>query len=205
MTYASAERHLAKSDAVMKRLIKQFGACALKPHTGRQPYESLVRAVAHQQLHGKAAEAILARFTALYPGKFPAAEAVLATRPGELRACGFSQAKIAAIHDIAAHTVSGTVPTLARIRKLPDDDIIARLTQIRGVGRWTVEMLLIFHLGRPDILPVDDFGVRNGFRIAYNLDAMPKPRALADHGVRWQPYRTIASWYLWRAADAAKK
>ncbi len=189
----------------MRRLIRQHGSCTLIADSKRQPYESLVRAVAHQQLHGKAAAAILARFMALYPGRFPKPEAVLATKTDKLRACGFSLSKIAAIRDIAEHTLSGVVPTLAKARKLSDDEIIERLTQIRGVGRWTVEMLLMFHLGRPDVLPVDDFGVRNGFRIAYKLDAMPKPRALMEFGARWRPHATVASWYLWRAADLSKK
>ncbi len=188
----------------MGRLIKKIGSCSLEPQRARQPFESLVRAVAHQQIHGKAAEAILGRFVALYPGKFPKPEAILDTETTTLRGCGFSASKITAIYDIAAHTRAGAVPSLARIRKMPDDEIIGRLVQIRGVGRWTVEMLLIFQLGRPDILPVDDFGVRNGFRIAYKLDSMPKPRVVLEHGARWRPYRTIASWYLWRAADVSK-
>ncbi len=205
MLHTSALRYIARTDPVMRRLIKQIGPCALEPITKHQPYESLVRAIAHQQLHGKAAETILGRFKALYPTRFPKPEAILKTKIEKLRACGFSHAKIAAIRDIAEHTISGTVPTLAKIKKLPDDEIVERLVQIRGVGRWTVEMLLIFHLGRPDILPIDDFGIRNGFRIAYGLDAMPKPRAVHEHGTRWQPYRTAASWYLWRAADKSKE
>lgn len=204
MTYTDAINHLAKVDPVMRGLIKKIGPCELEPQRARQPFESLVRAVAHQQIHGKAAEAILGRVVALYPGKFPKPADILYTEITTLRGCGFSASKVAAIRDVAAHTLSGTVPTLARIRKMPDEEIIRRLVQIRGVGRWTVEMLLIFQLGRPDILPVDDYGVRNGFRIAYNLDAMPKPRALSEHGARWQPHRTVASWYLWRAADQAK-
>ena len=204
MIYQSAIKFLAKSDPVMRRLMKQIGPCGLEPQRARQPFESLVRAIAHQQIHGKAAEAILGRFVALYPGKFPQPAALLETDSAALRGCGFSQAKVAAILDIAAHTLAGTVPTLARIRKMPDEKIVQRLIQIRGVGRWTVEMLLIFQLGRPDILPVDDFGIRNGFRIAYQCVAMPKPREVLEYGARWQPYRTVASWYLWRAADMEK-
>ena len=121
-----------------------------------------------------------------------------------LRACGFSRAKIAAIRDIAAKALDGTIPSSRQIARLPDDEIITRLTEVRGVGRWTVEMLLMFQLGRPDVLPADDFGVRNGFRIAYGLGEMPKPRTVLEHGERWRPYRSTAAWYLWRAVDLAK-
>lgn len=202
--YQEAQTYLAAADPLMRRLIKQHGPCTLEPQMQRQPYESLVRAIAHQQLHGKAAEAILGRLIDTLPGKFPKPADLLNTPESTIRACGFSLAKIAALRDIALQTQNGVVPTRARINKLSDEAIIARLTQIRGVGRWTVEMLLIFQLGRPDVLPVDDFGVRNGFRVAKKLPEMPKPKELLTHGARWQPYRTVASWYLWRAADAAK-
>lgn len=196
-----AELALAKADPLMRQLIRRIGPCTLVVDGKKQPYETLVRAVAYQQLHAKAAEAILKRFTALFDGRFPKPAALLAADPAALRNCGFSQSKIAAIRDIAHHAQTGLVPTRARIARLPDEEIIERLTQIRGVGRWTVEMLLIFQLGRPDVLPVDDFGVRNGFRLAAQLPEMPKPRTLRDYGQRWQPYRTIASWYLWRAVE----
>jgi DNA-3-methyladenine glycosylase II len=123
----------------------------------------------------------------------------------QLRACGFSFAKIKAIRDIAEKTLAGVVPTSREIVKLTDEEIILRLTAVRGVGRWTVEMLLIFQLGRENILPAGDFGVLNGFRIAYKKRGMPKPKALLAHGKRWSPHATTAAWYLWRAADAAKK
>jgi DNA-3-methyladenine glycosylase II len=122
-----------------------------------------------------------------------------------IRRAGFSRPKIAALRDLAAKTLDGTVPTGRLIRTLDDDTIVERLVEVRGIGRWTVEMLLIFQLGRPDILPVDDFGVRNGFRIAYGLRSMPTPKAVLRYGERWKPYRTAASWYLWRAADRAKE
>ena len=122
-----------------------------------------------------------------------------------IRGAGFSQAKVAALRDLAAKTLDGTVPTGATVRKLDDEAIIDRLIAVRGIGRWTVEMLLIFQLGRPDVLPVDDFGVRNGFRIAYGKRSMPKPGEVLRYGERWKPYRTAASWYLWRAADRSKK
>lgn len=202
--YQEAEKYLAAKDPLMRRLIAKHGVCTLEPQTKRQPYESLMRAIAHQQLHGKAAEAILGRLIAALPGRFPKPDDLLNYPETKIRACGFSQSKIAALRDIALQTQSGLVPTRAQIAKLSDEDIIARLTQIRGVGRWTVEMLLIFQLGRSDVLPVDDFGVRNGFRVAKKLPEMPKPKELLAYGARWQPYRTVASWYLWRAADASK-
>ncbi len=165
-----------------------------------------MRAIAHQQLHGRAAELILGRFLALYPGEpFPLPAMVLATDAAVLRGCGFSGSKIAAIQDIALHAASGVVPTRRAAARLSDAALIERLTPIRGVGRWTVEMLLIFTLGRPDVLPVDDFGVREGYRLLHDLPQQPKPRALADIGAAWAPYRSTAAWYLWRAADAGKK
>jgi DNA-3-methyladenine glycosylase II len=165
-----------------------------------------VQAVAHQQLHAKAAQSILGRFRELFPGKrFPKPEEVLKVSTLKLRGTGFSQAKILAIRDIAAKTADGVVPSSRKIVKMEDAEIIERLIQVRGVGRWTVEMLLIFQLGRPDILPVDDFGVRNGFRVAYKLDKMPTPREVREYGERWAPHRTTAAWYLWRIADSARQ
>ncbi|HEV7402066.1 MAG TPA: DNA-3-methyladenine glycosylase [Chthoniobacteraceae bacterium] len=197
-----ALKHLAKADPVLGRVIKSVGPCTLTIESARSPFESLVRAVSHQQLHGKAAESILNRFIACFPGrKFPR-PADLATVPDEaMRSAGFSRAKVAAIRDIAAKTIEGIVPGPRAIKEMPDEEIIERLTMVRGVGRWTVEMLLIFQLGRPDVLPADDFGVRNGFRRAYGLPELPKPKELLAHGERWAPYRTTAAWYLWRAAD----
>jgi len=203
---AAALKHLSAVDPVMRRLIQETGACGLAPETRRPPFQSLVQAVAHQQLHGTAAENILKRFRKLFPGRrFPRAVDLAGVTDEQLRACGFSFAKIKAIRDIAAKTLSGVVPATRHIVKLPDEEIITRLTEVRGVGRWTVEMLLIFQLGRPDVLPVDDFGVRNGFGVAYQKGVMPKPRELLVFGERWKPYRTTAAWYLWRAADAKKK
>lgn len=203
---AAALKHLAASDSVMRRLIRDIGPCRLEPETRRPPFHSLVLAIAHQQLHAAAANNILARFKQLFPRRrFPRAEDLAAVTDAQLRACGFSFAKIAAIRDLAAKTQAGVVPESRRMATLSDDEIIARLTEVRGVGRWTVEMLLIFQLGRPDVLPVDDFGVRNGFRIAYGLREMPTPKDVLRFGDRWKPYRTAASWYLWRAADRAKQ
>jgi len=203
---AAALKHLAKADPVMRRLIRDHGACGLKPETRRSPFQSLVLAVAHQQLNSTAAGNILGRFKKLFPGRrFPRAADLAAVTDEQLRACGFSFAKIKAIRDIAEKTLSGVVPSARAIGKLPDEEIIARLTEVRGVGRWTVEMLLIFQLGRPDVLPADDFGVRSGFSAAYGHADLPKPKALLAHGERWKPHRTTAAWYLWRAADAKKK
>lgn len=197
--------HLCRIDPVMKGLIGQVGPYALPPPPRRTPFESLVRAIAYQQLHEKAAESILKRFIALCPGRrFPQPTDVLALAPESIREAGFSRAKIAALQDLATKAIDGTLPTAAVIRRLEDDAIVERLVAVRGIGRWTVEMLLIFQLGRPDVLPVDDFGVRNGFRIAYKRQAMPTPQELLRYGERWRPYRTAAAWYLWRAVDQAK-
>ncbi len=203
---AIAHRHLSKRDPVLRRLIREHGKCALAPEKRRSPFQSLVQAVAHQQLNGTAANTILTRFKKLFPGrKFPRPEDLAKVTDSQIRACGFSFAKIKSIRDIAEKTLSGVVPSSRQIVKLPDDEIIARLTEVRGVGRWTVEMLLIFQLGRPDVLPADDFGVRTGFRVAYKKRDLPKPKELLAFGEKWKPHRTTAAWYLWCAADAAKK
>jgi DNA-3-methyladenine glycosylase II len=196
---AAAHRHLAR-DPVMRRLIARHGRCPLacRPWS---PYEALTRAIAHQQLNGRAAQTILGRFVALFGnGRFPTPAAVLATHPARLRSAGFSRGKVKAIRDIARHTLAGTVPTRRGCAILDDEALIERLVAIHGVGRWTVEMLLIFTLGRLDVLPVDDFGVREGYRRAYGKRVRPKPKALRKLGEPWSPYRSVAAWYLWRAA-----
>lgn len=204
MMHVEAEAALSKRCAVMRRLIHAHGPCGLEIKK-RSPYEALVNAVAHQQLHANAAAAILKRFQALFPGsRFPSPAQVLGAGDEQLRGCGFSMGKMLAIRDIAAKTLSGQVPGRAAALKLSDEEIIERLVQVRGVGRWTVEMLLIFTLGRPDVFPSDDYGVRNGWRIANGLEEMPKPREFRVLAERWQPHRTLAAWYLWRAADAGK-
>jgi DNA-3-methyladenine glycosylase II len=199
-----ALRHLRR-DAVLKRVIRQVGPFTLKPVL-RQPYEALVRAIAHQQVHGRAAEAILGRFIALCPEPgFPTPESVLALSPEAMRGAGLSANKVLAIRDIAEKAALGVIPNRAAARRLSDEVLIERLVALRGVGRWTVEMLLIFTLGRADILPVDDFGVREGYRVAAGLPEQPKPKLLAEIGEAWAPYRTTAAWYLWRTADLAKE
>jgi DNA-3-methyladenine glycosylase II len=201
-----AHKHLSSRDPIMRLLIKEHGLCELEPETRRSPFQSLVQAVAHQQLNGTAANTILARFRKLFPGrKFPRPEDLAGVTDEQIRAAGFSYAKIKSIRDIAEKTLAGIVPSPREIMKLSDDEIVLRLTQVRGVGRWTVEMLLIFQLGRHDVLPVDDFGVRTGFRHAYKKRGMPTPKQLLKFGEVWRPHRTTAAWYLWCAADAMKK
>ncbi len=196
---SAAHRHLAR-DPVLRRLIRRHGPCGLACRRW-SPYEALTRAIAHQQLNGRAAQTILDRFVALFGnGRFPKPADVMATRPARLRRAGFSRAKVRAIKDIARHALAGTVPTRRGAARLSDEELIERLLPIRGVGRWTVEMLLIFTLGRPDVLPVDDFGVREGYRRACDKRIRPTPKALRRLGDRWKPYRSMAAWYLWRAA-----
>ena len=191
-------------DPVMRRLIRRHGPCGIEARRW-SPYEALTRAIAHQQLNGRAAQTILARFVALFGARrFPAPAEVLAAPPARLRSAGFSRAKVLAIKDIARHALAGTVPTRRAAARLTDEEIIERLLPIRGVGRWTIEMLLIFTLGRPDILPVDDFGVREGYRRACGTRTQPTPKALRVLGERWKPYRSAAAWYLWRAAGEPK-
>lgn len=201
-----AHEHLRRRCRIMRRLIRAHGECKLLPEKRRSPFEALVRAVAHQQLNGTAAKAILRRFRALFPkGRFPSAEQLASVSDEALRSAGFSRAKIAALRDIASKTLSGVIPNSRAIQRMSDDEIIERLTQVRGVGRWTVEMLLIFKLARTDVFPVNDFGIRNGYRIAFDLPEMPTPKELLGLGEIWRPYRTTASWFLWRAADRARK
>jgi DNA-3-methyladenine glycosylase II len=200
-----AARFLAGLDADWAELIGKVGPCMLKTHTERAPYEALVRAIAYQQLHSRAAEAILGRMLMLFPdATFPNPGALLSLEDSVLRGCGFSTSKIVAIRGIASAAREGLVPTLQEAASLSDEALIERLVQLRGVGRWTVEMLLMFTLGRPDVLPVDDFGVREGWRVLKHLGEQPKPKALAQIGEAWRPYRSIAAWYLWRSAELAK-
>jgi DNA-3-methyladenine glycosylase II len=200
-----AVRHLSRVDPVMGALIRRVGPCglAVRKHS---PFETLVRAIAHQQVHGRAARAILGRFIALFPGRrFPTPADIVGVSARKMRRAGFSRAKIRSIKDIARKARAGVVPTRAECHRLSDEELIERLTALRGVGQWTVEMLLIFTLGRPDVLPVDDFGVREGFRVAYGRRSQPKPRQLRRYGERWRPHRSAAAWYLWRAVEQAQR
>lgn len=198
-----AVEHLTSADRALARLIRRVGPCRLSIDAARSPFEALVEAVAHQQLTGKAARTILGRVKALVPRRrFPTPDDLLSLPEEQLRGAGLSRAKVAAVKDIALKTREGLVPTARRLAGMDDAEIIERLTAIRGVGQWTVEMLLIFRLGRLDVLPVDDFGVRKGFAVTYRRAELPHRRELQEHGERWRPYRSVASWYLWRAADA---
>jgi 3-methyladenine DNA glycosylase/8-oxoguanine DNA glycosylase len=197
-----AVAHLSHSDKVLRRLIREVGPCTLQPKNHRSPFRALVESITYQQLNGTAAATIFGRLKALYPGRgFAQPEEVLATPDSRLRAAGLSRAKVAAIKDLARHTISGVVPTASAIRKLTDAEIVERITVVRGIGPWTVEMLLIFNLGRLDVWPVTDFGVRKGFARAYGLKELPTPKELVPLGEKWRPYRTVAAWYFWRATE----
>ena len=200
-----AEKHLAASDAKMAQVIAHHGRCALTPYWDRSPYESLVRAVAFQQLHANAAQAILGRMIKRFGDKpFPAPEDILSLSAAELRPLGFSLAKATTIRGIAEGTLAGVVPTRAEAEDLSDEELIERLSSLRGIGRWTVEMLLIFTLGRLDVMPVDDFGVRAGLAAVYRLKDKVTKHHFPRRTDRWAPYRSIGAWYLWREADRLK-
>lgn len=202
--WRTAERRLLR-DKTLAPLIRRVGPCTMEV-LPREPYEALVHAISHQQVHARAAEAILGRLLALYPhGSFPPPRFVLDLPPEALRGCGFSGSKVAAIRDIAEKTVGGLVPSLEEAAAIDDAALIRRLVAIRGVGQWTVEMMLMFTLGRADILPVDDFGVRDGWRLLTGAEAQLRPKELAAIGEAWKPWRSVAAWYLWRASDEGKK
>ena len=195
---------LTQADPPLAKLIEQVGPfrLALRSMDGG-PFHALMRSIIYQQLSGKAAATIHRRVLALFPGDTPPdPEEILAVPEESLRGAGMSRAKVAAVKDLAAKTLDGTVPSMEHLDDMDDQTIIDRLTAVRGIGRWTAEMLLIFYLGRPDVLPVTDLAVRKGFMLTYGLDDLPKPSELADYGQRWQPYRSVASWYFWRALDA---
>jgi 3-methyladenine DNA glycosylase/8-oxoguanine DNA glycosylase len=163
-------------------------------------FAALSRAIAYQQLNGKAAAAIFARVCELFPRGIPTPERMLRMPEEMLRGAGLSRTKLLSLRDLAQRAVDGRLPTLAEVHELPDDTVVERLSEVRGIGRWTAEMLLMFRLGRPDVLPVDDYGVRKGFSLAYGRE-LPSPKELAAYGAPWKPYRTVASWYLWRVVE----
>lgn len=197
--YRQAATFLSALDEDWARHIAAIGPCRHEAKPAREPYEALVRAIAYQQLHAKAGDAILGRLLALYPdASFPTPVQLLATDPETQRACGFSAAKLATVRGIAQAAVEGIVPGLDEAKRLPDAALIERLTSLRGVGRWTVEMFLIYSLERSDILPVDDFGVREGYGRLKGLAKAPTPRQMREIGEAWSPFRTVAAWYLWR-------
>jgi len=195
--------HLS-SDPVMSALIAKVGPIQTRPRR-LPPFQSLAHAIIHQQLNSNAAGTILERFKGLFPDQdFPAHGQVAKATVDRLRTAGLSRPKAAYIIDLAKRCTAGLIPSVEDCDSLTDEEIIARLTEIKGIGRWTVEMFLIFNLGRPDVLPVHDLGVRRGFQVAYRKRKMPTPEQLAKHGSRWAPHRTLAARYLWRAADAAE-
>ena len=199
---ATALTSLTAGDPVLGRAIAALGAFSLAPGYATPPYQRLLSAIVYQQLSGKAAATILSRVLAIYgTGRFPAPAEILETPIERLHRAGLSRAKTLAIRDLADRTLDGTVPTLAQARRIPDEELIERLVAVRGVGRWTAQMFLIGGLGRPDILPADDLGVRKGFQRIYRTRRLPEPARIVKQGRRWAPYRSIASWYFWRAAD----
>src|SRR5439155_199509 len=198
----AAANHLRQRDRKLARLMDKSIAFRLRPAQLQSTFEALAESILYQQLNGKAAATITARMIALFkPRRFPRPQEILEVSVERLRGAGVSRSKIAALKDLAAKTLDGTVPAVARLEKLSDDEIVERLTQVRGIGRWTAEMLLIFRLARPDVLPATDYGVRKGFSKLLGREELPKPQALLDYGERWRPYRTVASWYMWRALD----
>jgi DNA-3-methyladenine glycosylase II len=195
-------RHLGEADPELGVLIERAGEFTMRPSPGNSLFASLVRAIVYQQLTGAAAATILGRVKRLFaPRRFPTPRDLLAVAPDQLRQAGLSAAKTAALRDLAAKALDGTVPSLARVRRMEDEEIIERLTGVRGIGRWTVEMLLIFKLGRPDVLPVGDLGVRKGFAVTFKKRKLPEAAMMFRRAERWRPYRSVASWYLWRALD----
>ncbi len=200
---AAALRHLRKNDPALGRLIDKVGDYRIRVDAIHTPFDALAEAVMHQQITGKAAATIVRRFKErLSDGEsFPAPEAVLAASDETLRAVGLSRSKALALRDLAAKTLDGTVPTYNALHAMEEELIVERLTQIRGIGAWTVHMLLMFRLGRPDVLPSTDYGVRKGFMVAFRGKELPRPTEIAKRAEKWRPYRTIASWYLWRALE----
>jgi 3-methyladenine DNA glycosylase/8-oxoguanine DNA glycosylase len=201
---AEATRWLSERDEHLKRLIAETRAFELRLRAAPSPYDALVEAITYQSISGKAASTIFKRLKALGAnGRVPAPEEMLRLRTPVLRKVGLSGAKVLAMKDLARKTIAGVVPTLAQARKLSDDELVERLVSVRGIGAWSVEMFLIFRLGRPDVLPIHDLGVKKGWSITYGKKHMPAPKELLAFGERWRPYRTIASWYMWRAFERA--
>jgi DNA-3-methyladenine glycosylase II len=195
-------RELCRVDRPLARIIRKVGSFPTTKQKPQPPFESLLRAIVYQQLAGKAAATIFGRVKALgSDGNCPTPEEILRASKPKLRRAGLSRQKIAAVKDLAKKTIDGTVPSLKAIRRMSEEEIHERLTQVRGIGEWSVHMFLMFQLGRPDVLPIQDYGIRKGFQHVYGLEDEPKPLDVLEHGERWRPYRSIASWYLWRALD----
>ena len=200
---SKALRHLKRKDPTLARLIDEVGPSAVRVDALHSPFAALAEAIMHQQITGKAAASIVRRFREAFgeSGEFPAPEAIVGASESTLREVGLSGSKARALKDLAAKTLDGTVPSLNDLHAMDEELIIERLTQVRGVGIWTVHMLLIFRLGRPDVLPSTDYGVRKGFMRVFRKRTMPAPKDVERHAERWRPYRSIASWYLWRALE----
>ncbi|MDP2275950.1 MAG: DNA-3-methyladenine glycosylase 2 family protein [Archangium sp.] len=197
-----AEKFLAANDEGLAGIISRVGPAQLEVSEDFDPFHALVRSICHQQLHGKAAQTILGRVNARFgDGQQAFLKTVHRARIDSMRKCGLSMAKALAIKDLAAKCLDGTVPAVDQLHQMSDDEIVERVSQVRGIGRWTVEMMLMFRMGRLDVFPVDDFGVRKGFTLLRKLDAPITPKALMPLGDVWKPYRSVASWYLWRVAD----
>jgi DNA-3-methyladenine glycosylase II len=199
-THRKALTHLRAVDPTLATIIDRVGACRLEARRTGTHYDALVRSIVFQQLSGKAASTIHRRFCEIYPGKRPRAEHVLATADDVLRAAGLSRQKISYLRDLSARVADRSLP-LAHLGRLPDDAIIAHLVQVKGIGRWTVQMFLMFRLGRPDVLPELDLGVQAAIQRAYGLKKRPTPKDVLRIGEKWRPYASIASWYLWRSLE----
>jgi 3-methyladenine DNA glycosylase/8-oxoguanine DNA glycosylase len=200
--HVKAHEHITRKDKRMARIIAKTGAFRFQLDQCDSVYESLLEAIAYQSISGKAAATIFARIKALGSnGLCPTPAEILAVSNQKLREAGLSSAKAAAMKDLAQKTIDGVVPTLEAAGQLSDEELVERLISVRGIGAWTVEMFLIFRLGRPDVLPIHDYGVQKGFALTYGKKEIPKPRELAAFGERWRPYRTVASWYMWRAVE----
>src|SRR6266481_1178379 len=194
-------RELSRVDRRLAKVIRRVGIFPTKRQKPQHPFESLLQSIVYQQLAGKAAATIFGRVKALGASGFVTPQEILLLDETKLRGAGLSRQKIAAVKDLAAKTLDGTVPPLNRLRRMSEVEIHERLVQVRGIGEWSVQMFLMFRLGRPDVLPIHDLGIRKGFQIVYGHEDVPKPQFILEHGERWRPYRSIASWYLWRAAD----
>ena len=202
--HVEAHAHLARVDEPLGRLIARVGEFRFKLDECDSVYESLLEAIAYQSIAGKAAQVIFSRIRALGSnGVCPSPQELLRVSTQKLRKAGLSHAKIAAVRDLARKTIDGVVPTLEEAAKLSDQELVDRLISVRGIGAWTVEMFLIFRLGRPDVLPIHDYGVQKGWALTYRKRTIPKPKELLKFGERWRPYRSVASWYMWRAVELA--
>lgn len=198
-----AVRHLKQVDPVLAKVIEQAGPVRITLETKRSVYESLARSIFYQQVHAKAAAAILGRVQSACgnPNRFPSPEKFLSMPEATLRAAGMSQSKFKSLTDLATHVSRGELPTRKQAEQMSDEEIIEALTVVRGIGPWTVHMMLIFSFGRTDVFPITDYGVRNGYTKLHGKRQMITPKQLEKKGEIWRPFRSIASWYLWRATE----